>query len=61
MTKVNCKEYIKSQYKNAFADFKIARTEEEQWEARKQMAELEVLASKMYGFEFSDSLAKLRK
>ena len=61
MTKVDCKEYIRNQYKSAFADFKIAKTEEEQWEARKQMAELEVLASKMHGFEFADSLAKLRK
>lgn len=61
MAKVDCKEYIRNQYKSAFADFKTARTEEEQWEARRRMAELEVLASQMYGFTFSDSLAELRK
>ena len=50
------KEYIIKQYKLAMLDFELARCEDDQWNARKQMASLETFASAMYGFELSDSL-----
>lgn len=59
--KVDVREYIQSQYRVAYSDYKTARSENEQWEARKQMAKLEVLAQELYGSSFADSLAKQRK
>lgn len=52
------KEYIEEQYRLAVSDFKVARTEDEQWEARKTMARLEQLASENFGFSYSESLKK---
>ena len=50
------KKYILDRYKIAMQDFRLARNEDDQWEARKDMARLEALASQLYGFEFADSL-----
>lgn len=51
------KDYIKNQYKLAYLDFRTARSENEQWDARKRMAKLEALASEMFGFEWSDAMS----
>lgn len=50
------KEYIEEQYKLAILDFKTARNEDEQWNARKTMARLEQIAMQEYGFEYADFL-----
>lgn len=55
------KSYIESQYRLAWLDFVIAKSEFAKWEARKVMARLEEIASKAYGFAYADSLANLRK
>ena len=52
------REYILNRYKLAMQDFQLARNEDEQWTARKEMASLERLASELYGFDFADSLSK---
>ena len=49
------REYILNRYKLAMQDFQLARNEDEQWTARKEMARLERLASELYGFDFADS------
>lgn len=50
------KEYIEEQYKLAILDFKTAKNEDEQWNARKTMARLEQIAMQEYGFEYADFL-----
>ena len=50
------KEYLVEQYKLAALDYRTAHTDEEQWNARKRMAQTERTASELYGFEFADSL-----
>lgn len=50
------KEYLDEQYKLAVMDFRTARTEDEQWNARKRMAQTERTASELYGFDFADQL-----
>lgn len=50
------KDYLEREYKTAILDFKTAKTEDEQWSARRNMARLEALASEMYGFDYADSL-----
>lgn len=50
------KEYLDEQYKLAALDYRTAHTDEEQWNARKRMAQTERTASELYGFEFADSL-----
>lgn len=52
----NHKEYLDEQYKLAALDYRTAHTDEEQWNARKRMAQTERTASELYGFEFADSL-----
>ena len=46
------REYILNRYKLAMQDFQLARNEDEQWTARKEMARLERLASELYGFDY---------
>ena len=41
------KKYIENQYHLAVLDFRTARSEEAQWEARKTMARLEQIASQV--------------
>ena len=50
------KMYLDEQYKAAVLDFKCANSEDEQWDARKRMANVERTASELYGFEFADEL-----
>lgn len=50
------KQYIESQYNLAMLDFRAAGTEDAQWEARKQMADLERLAAELFGFQYADEL-----
>lgn len=52
------KEYFLEQYHLAMLDFKTAKTEDEQWDARKRMAGLERTASELYGWQFADELRK---
>lgn len=46
------KEYLEEQYKIAVSDFKVARNENAQWDARKEMARLETLMTQLYGSEY---------
>lgn len=50
------KEYLENEYKIAVLDFKLARSEDEQWQARKTMAKIECLAMEIYGFKYADEL-----
>lgn len=50
------KKYIEDQYHLAVLDFKTAKNENEQWEARKTMARLEQIAMQEYGFAYADQL-----
>lgn len=52
------KDYLDEQYKLAALDYRTAHTDEEQWNARKRMAQTERTASELYGYEFADSLHK---
>ena len=52
------KDYIEEQYHLAVLDFKIAKNENEQWEARKTLARLEQLAMQKYGSEYVDELRR---
>lgn len=52
------KQYIENQYHQAMLDFKCAKNEEEQWDARKAMARLETLAIVMFGTDFQNELRK---
>lgn len=59
---IDNKDYIERQYKLIVSHYKCARTEDEQWELRKQMADLELLAVQLgYGFEYvNDVLEKIK-
>lgn len=50
------KAYLDEQYKLAVLDFQTAHSEDEQWDARKRMAQTERTASELYGFSFADQL-----
>lgn len=54
------KEYLREQYKLAWSDFLIARSEDEQWEARKILAKIEQTAIELYGNGFAEDLRKIR-
>lgn len=54
------KSYIEKEYRLAAEKFKLAATvpdDDKQWEARREMARLEAIASQCYGFDYADSLA----
>ena len=53
------KNYLESEYKQAIREFKAEINENAQWEARKSMAKLEMIAGQMYGFDYMDELHKL--
>lgn len=57
---VDQRGYLLGQYKLAISDFKCARDEDEQWNARKELANLERTATEMYGSSFCDELEKLK-
>lgn len=48
------RDYLDEQYKIAVLDYKSAHNEDEQWSARKRMAQTERTASELYGFDFAD-------
>lgn len=50
--------YLDEQYRLAVLDFQTAHSEDEQWSARKRMADVERTASELYGFSYADSLHK---
>lgn len=50
------KEYIENQYHQAVLEFKVAKNEDERWEARKTMARLEQIAMQEFGFQYADEL-----
>lgn len=58
MTRLNVdfRQYLEKQYESAIHDFKFAGCEDEQWQARHRMAELERTAMELYGFEYCDNL-----
>ncbi len=50
------KEYLEREIKIAIGDFRLARNEDEQWNARKRVSKTLEIASLYYGFEFADEL-----
>lgn len=50
------KKYLEREYVQALHEFTGAIDDNAKWEARKTMANLEMLASEMYGFDFADEL-----
>lgn len=54
------REYLKEQYKVAWSDFQIARSEDEQWDARKRLAKIEQTAIELYGNGFVEDLRNIR-
>lgn len=53
------KQYLENEYKQAIREFKAAIDENAQWNARKSMAKIEMIAGQMYGFDYMDELHKL--
>lgn len=49
-------QYRENEYHLAMLEFRTARNEDEQWEARKTMARLEQIAAQEYGFAYADEL-----
>ena len=50
------KQYIENQYRLAVLDFQLSKSEDDQWQSRKQMADLEHTASVLFGFAYADEL-----
>lgn len=55
------KEYLEREYKAAVDMFLLASTEDEQWKARRIMAETERSAIEQYGTEYAEELHQLTK
>lgn len=55
------KEYLEREYKAAVDMFLLALTEDEQWKARRIMAETERAAIEQYGTEYAEELHQLTK
>lgn len=51
---------IEKLYNVAILDFKTSHSENEKWDARRRMANLERTSAELYGFEYADKLS-LRK
>ena len=54
------KRYIEEQYRSTWLDFETAKSGDEQWDARRRLHKLVNLAAQMYGFDYADSLRRLR-
>lgn len=52
------KSTIENLYNVAVLDFKTSHSDNDKWDARRRMANLERTASELYGFEYADELAK---
>lgn len=50
------KRYIERQYEQIVREWKCAINEDEKWELRKRMADLERTAGTLFGFEYMDEL-----
>ena len=59
-TKIS-KHYLEQHYDLAISNFQQAHNEQEQWQARKAMADLEHCAAVMYGLCYADELAKKKE
>lgn len=55
------KEYLEREYRAAVDMFILAATEDEQWKARRIMAETERSAIEQYGTEYAEELHQLTK
>lgn len=55
------KEYLEREYRAAVDMFMLAVTEDEQWKARRIMAETERSAIEQYGTEYAEELHQLTK
>ena len=55
------KEYLEREYRAAVDMFILAVTEDEQWKARRIMAETERSAIEQYGTEYAEELHQLTK
>lgn len=55
------KEYLEREYRAAVDIFILAATEDEQWKARRIMAETERSAIEQYGIEYAEELHQLTK
>ena len=55
------KHYIEQHYDLAISNYQLAHNEEELWQARKDMADLEHCAAVMYGLCYADELAKRKE
>lgn len=54
------KTYLLDQYRLAILDFQTAHNEEEQWKARKQMANIERTAFELYGKDLDEAFEKMK-
>ena len=52
------KEYLRKQYYQAMLEYKTAISEDAQWQAREQMAELERTALELFGADFLNEIRK---
>lgn len=54
------KTYLLDQYRLAVLDFQTAHTEEDQWNARKQMANIERTALELFGTELEKDFEQMK-
>ena len=50
------KDYLDRHYRQAVLEYRTAKTDDEQWQARKTMAGLERTAAELYGVAYADEL-----
>ena len=54
------KGYLLEQYRLAILDFQTAHNEDEQWSARKQMANIERTALELFGSELENDFEEMK-
>lgn len=54
------KEYLMEQYRLAILNFQTAHNEDEQWSARKQMANIERTALELFGNELDQEFESMK-
>lgn len=52
------KEYIEKQYTQIIAEWRCARDEDERWQLRQRMVELERTAGTLFGCDYMDDIHK---
>ncbi len=55
------KHTIEFLYDVAILDFKTSHSNDDKWDARRRMANLERTAAELYGFEYADKLAQRKE